>query len=120
MEFRRLKKVDVASAKFLAIWENFDIILQAALNLAGFQGPRKIKKNIDNFKFWKSCKNLVEYVRTVALRESDEVTIHKIRNFIELYDSKLRVFLARAKLISQKRRSKAPEELPLEEDVRLF
>lgn len=41
MDFRWLKKVNDVRAKYLVMRENFDITLQAALNLAGFQVLRK-------------------------------------------------------------------------------
>ena len=119
-EFRKLKCSDTETAKSMVMSDNFDVSLQAALNLAGYEGPRKIKKTSVISKLGCSLKNLAEYLRSIALRESDQVSLDKIRNFLELYDTEWRIYISHAKATSQKKKSNAPEELPLEADVRLF
>ena len=119
-EFRELKQSDTETAKSMVMCENFDTSLTAALNLAGFQGPRKMKKTSIIGKYGGYLKNLAEYLRSVALRESDDVTLKKLCNFIELYDTDWRPYSAHGRATSLKNKANAPEELPLEEDVRLF
>lgn len=56
MNFRRLKKVNDVRAKYLVMCENFYIILKAALNLAGLQVLRKIKKTSRIYQNWTTLK----------------------------------------------------------------
>ena len=99
---------------------NFDVSLQTALILAGYEGPRKIKKTSIISKLGCSLKNLAECPRSIALRESDQVSVDKIRNFLELHDTEWSIYISHAKATPQKKKLNAPEELPLEADVRLF
>ena len=84
-EFHKLKCYNNETAKSMVMSDNFDVSPQAALNLLGYERPRKIKKISIISKMGCLLKNLAEYLTSAALWESDQVSIHKIRNSFELY-----------------------------------
>ena len=67
-----------------------------------------------------SLKHLSECLRSIALRESGEVRINKMRNFLELYSAEWYVYSAHAKVTLQKKKCNASEELSLKGDVWLL
>lgn len=89
----------------MVLCETFDVSQQAALNLVEFKEPRKIKKKAPFIlKLGLSLKHLSECLRSIALRESGEVRINKMRNFLELYSAEWYVYSAHAKVTLQKKK----------------
>ena len=85
-EFRKATGKDHARGKELVMCENYDLVLNAAKVVSGFQGARKIKNPYLFLKIGFCLKNLAQYVGVVALKENDDLDLKKVRNFNELYE----------------------------------
>ena len=120
VEFRRNSGKESARGNELVLPENYDLILNAAKVLSGYQGPRCIKTPSLFLKIGFCLKNLAEYCRCVALKTSDQNTVDLIRNFVELYESDWQIYATNARATYENRKANKPEELPLESDVKLF
>jgi len=59
-------------------------------------------------------------LRKLALRENDEHKKTLCRDFLELYESIYVKLANSAKAVYQNRKGNAPQELPLDEDMRKF
>ena len=120
VEFRECSVKPSARSVELVMPENFDKLIQAAKAIAGYNGPRDIKTPTTFLKLGFCIRNLAVVLRAVALRECADTNIQKLRNFIELYETDWQIFASNARATHNAVKANAPEELPVESDVKLF
>ena len=120
LKYQEISKVDSARAVDLVFPENYDVILEAAKSISGYQGPRKIEKPNVFRKIGFCLSNLVLIVRASALKRNDTILIEKCRCFIELRETNWEIYAGNAQAVYESRKANIPEELPLEEDIKHF
>ena len=91
-EFRIVSSKESATASQLVSSLNYDYVLQAAKNLAGYSGPRQIEMPSLMLKCGFCLTNLCEYLRCAALKANDQSTVENLRNFSELYASNWQIY----------------------------
>ena len=121
IEFRKQSNNSNARAEDMVLSENFDKIVSSAKFLTGYRGPRDIDNPNTFCKFGFSLHNLVLIVRAVSLKENNSIRTEKCRIFLELCEPEWRLILANnARATYDCKKAKAPEKLPLEDDVVIF
>ena len=119
IELRKEPSNSNARSRDLVLPENFDKVVQAAKSLSGYVAPRNIKTPTTFLKCGFSSRNLALVLRAVALRESSNDLLSKIRNFLELYETDWQIFATNARDCHEAKNANVPEELPMENDVKL-
>ncbi|XP_066923621.1 uncharacterized protein [Clytia hemisphaerica] len=120
IEFRSITGMHNATSSSLVQVKNYDNVLRAAKNLTNYEGPRKIGKPNVFRKIGFSLSNLAVVVRTEAIKACDNDLREQCRSFLELYEVDWTAFSVNAQAVYEDRSANAPQNLPLESDVKLF
>ena len=99
---------------------NFDNTVDNAKELSGYKSPEEINAPTSFLKYGFCLKKLALIVRGVALRENNHSVLEKVRNFIELYETDWQVLASHAREYNEVEKGNAPQELPLESDIKKF
>ena len=120
IQFRKQTDNGNAVSGDLVLPENYNQTLQAVKTLSGYSGPRSIETPTSFLKAGFCLRNLALIIRAIALRECSSLMIEKLRNFIELYETDWQMYATNARACHDCKKANAPEELPLESDVKIF
>jgi len=109
-----------ARANDLVQPDKFDDVVTAGKTLSGFESVRKIKNATTFLKAGFCLRKLALVVRAMALRGNLIDELSKIRNFLDLYETEWQVLATQARDCHDADKGNAPEELPLEADIKIF
>ena len=99
---------------------NFDNVVASAKELSGYETSTKIDAPTSFLKYGYCLRKLALIVRGVALRENNHSLLEKIRNILELYETDWQIFATQAREFNEVGKGNAPEELPLESDIKIL
>ncbi|XP_057309464.1 uncharacterized protein LOC130647571 isoform X2 [Hydractinia symbiolongicarpus] len=104
----------------LIIPAHYDQVLECAKELAGYKGPRNVAQPNVFCHLGYRLKGLCMAARALALKEGSDTRLEEYRRFLELYESDWNIYSNNAKAVYESAKGNAPEELPLESDIKLF
>ena len=119
VEFRNLTNDDMRAIDLLQP-ENYDPMLKAVKNMAGYKG----RTNIDNphfvVKFGHSLRTLILLGETMYTKSLSWDSVKKMQAMMHLYHRDYSNYANNAKVLYELKQGNVPEELPLEDDLKKF
>ena len=97
---------------------NYDALVRTMKNLCGYVNSRNIKNTSLVLKIGFSIRSLIIVKRVMCLKTSDYDGLEKMTNAMLLYKEDYSNYAANARAVSEKQKGNAPEELPVENDVK--
>ena len=120
IEIRKNPRLEKVNGNDLVRSQKYDLILEAIKVISIYKRPRDISKPPVFSKIEFCLKNLTLYLSYVVLKECNQKSIEKIRNFLELYKYDWQIYAGNSRITYKSRKANIPEELPIESDVRTF
>ena len=97
--------------------KNWDTLIASAKTLTKYDGDRVGTPSLF-LKLGYSLQHMARVARAIALKTEDETLLKKSKSFLDLYESEWTVYSTRIRIQFDESRNKAPQEIPLAEDIK--
>ena len=118
-KFQELKGKENSTSKDLIDPKNWDLLVQSVKLLTGYD-EAQIKIPSLFLKLGYSLQHLSRVARSSGLKNDDDGLVKKCKSFLDLYETEWAIYTTRIRIQFDNNRSKAPQNLPLANDIKLL